>query len=231
MEIALGGHTETGNEERLLARRPVVGVIMFLVGSFFFLMLYLNLRTNGPLAGMDTQLSQSFHTWAVHSSPFVRWFMLTGSWIGQNGLIMLSLALGILWIVQRRWPQFLMLALGVVGCELAYQVLGRIINRPRPVFPDPIEVLKGPGFPSGHTSVGLALFGLLLYLAWPHLRTRAARTAGVAILVLLLLYISISRLFQGVHYPTDLLSGFALGLAWCGLVYTPVEVVAARRKG
>ncbi|HEX9117982.1 MAG TPA: phosphatase PAP2 family protein, partial [Anaerolineae bacterium] len=196
------------------------------VGAVVFGLLLWNLTANGPLLPWDAAAVAWFHAWATHSSPFMKWLMLTGSFIGQNGVIYLGVALGVFWIVNRQWHKVAMLVLGVGGCEAAYQILGGIIGRHRPVFPDPLEVLTGPGFPSGHTSAGLAFFGLLAYLLWPHLKTRWSKVAVVALVTGLLLYISVSRLFQGVHYPTDLLSGFALGLAWSGLIYTPLEAAS-----
>jgi undecaprenyl-diphosphatase len=200
------------------------------VGAALFGLLLWNLRANGPLIPWDQAVVTQFHTWATHSSPFVRWLMLTGSFIGQDGVIFTGAAFGLIWIVTRKWHKVAMLILGVGGVEAAYQILGGIIGRHRPVFPDPIEVLNGPGFPSGHTAAGLAYFGLLAYLLWPHLKSRWAKIGVVVLVTGLLLYIAASRLFQGVHYPTDLLAGFALGLFWSGLVYTPLEV-ASRGEG
>ncbi len=224
---AEGGEIEG---ERLLARRPIVGIAMLLFGAILFGFFLWNYEANGPLIPWDHTFVSQVHAWAVHQSAFVKWVMLTGSWIGQSGVIYLGVALGLLWIVRRKWLYVAMLALGPGLCEGLYQVLGGLVNRHRPVFSDPIEVLKGPGFPSGHTSVGVAFFGLLAYLLWPHLTQTWQRVLTVAVPVLLLLYIGASRLFQGVHYPTDLLAGYALGIAWSGLVYTVLEAFAKRKQ-
>lgn len=225
-----GAESEEGEGERLLARRPAVGAVMVVLGAVLFGFFLWQVETNGPLVAWDQAVVNAIHAWAVHTSPLVKWVMLTGSWIGQSGVIYLGVALGLLWIVQRKWLYVGMLAFGPGLCEGLYQVVGGLVNRHRPVFADPIEVLKGPGFPSGHTSVGFAFFGLLAYLLWPHLKAGWQRALAIAVPVLLLLYITISRLFQGVHYPTDLLAGFAMGIAWSGLVYTLLEAAAKKKQ-
>jgi undecaprenyl-diphosphatase len=48
--------------------------------------------------------------------------------------------------------------------------------------------------------------------------------------LLIILFIGFSRVFVGDHYPTDILAGYALGIAWAGLVYTTVELMALRRR-
>jgi undecaprenyl-diphosphatase len=222
-DLAIRGKAGTQTSDRVLARQPVIGLAMFVVGAIAFLALMWDVKNNGPLAAWDLAVVNQFHAWATHSSPFVKWLMVTGSFIGQDGIIFGGLAIGLIWIFRRKWHYVLMLVLGPAVCEGLYQILGGLIGRHRPVFPDAIEVLKGPGFPSGHTSVGLAFFGLLAYLLWPHLTKPWQRILVVTVVVLLLAYITISRLFQGVHYPTDLLAGFALGLAWSGIVYTLLE--------
>ena len=209
---------------RLLARRPALGGALVLFGGALFAFFLWEVLAQGPLMPWDLAVTERIHTFATHSSPFVKWLMLTGSFIGQNGLIFLALALGIFWIWQRQWEKVVMLVVGAGAAEVLYQVVGGLVNRHRPVFPDPIEVLHGPGFPSGHTTVGMVFFGLLAYLLYPHLQKRWQRILLVVGVIVLLLYIGISRLFQGVHYPTDVLAGYALGLAWAGLVYTPVEL-------
>ncbi len=73
-------------------------------------------------------------------------------------------------------------------------------------------------------------YGLLAYLIAPRMASRAAKIVVVAIAGLIILYIGFSRIYVGDHYLTDVLAGYGLGIAWSGLAYTSLEVLARRLK-
>src|SRR5262249_30212225 len=77
-------------------------------------------------------------------------------------------------------------------------------------------------FPSGHAMVSAAFYLYLAFLG-ARLLKGAARVAFVAILVVLVVLIGLSRLYLGVHYLTDVIAGYAAGVAW-----TAAVIVAAR---
>ncbi len=102
----------------------------------------------------------------------------------------------------------LALALGqavVFAAKVFYQ-------RPRPT--DAIVAVHGFSFPSAHAFTGATLCGLAAWAVWPHLRTAGARAAVAALAVAMAVTIGASRVYLGVHYPTDVLAGWALGAAW-----------------
>ena len=108
-------------------------------------------------------------------------------------------------------------------------VLSAYYNRPRPVFDVPVwHQMTAPGFPSGHSIAAVMCFGLLAYLIVPKISSRFWKAVVIVTAVLVILYIGFSRLFVGDHYLTDVLAGYALGVALCGLVYTLVEVIARK---
>ena len=73
-------------------------------------------------------------------------------------------------------------------------------------------------------------FGLLAYLLVPKMPSRAWKIIVIVAAILLILYVGFSRIFVGDHYPTDVLAGYALGIAWSGLVYTSVEIISQRHQ-
>ena len=83
-----------------------------------------------------------------------------------------------------------------------------------PSFPDPLASETSFSFPSGHSSVAIAFYGalaLVLARLLPRWRARLALALAAAALVAV---IGLSRLYLGVHYLSDVLAGFAAGLAW-----------------
>ena len=218
------------HEGPALARNPGLGLVLFFIGILIFGILAFNVKTNGVLTRYDLPIAQALHAEARHGP----WPILLVAWFfsatGQAGIILFMLILTILWARQRRWRELALMILGVGGGEALFQVLSAMIGRHRPVFPDPLETLPGPGFPSGHTTTSVLLFGLFLYLFWRRLPSPAWRAVGVALFLLLVGGIGLGRMYIGDHYLTDILGGYALGTAWAGLIWTTIEMVAWRQK-
>ena len=208
----------------LLARRPWVGILVMLVGIAIFALLAFNVVTNGPLIQQDQPIAQALHYQARHGSWVILGIMWFFSATGMEGIMMFILVLAVIWIWQRRWRELTLLIYGVGGGEMLFQTLGHIFNRHRPVFPDPLEHLSGPGFPSGHTTTSIILFGLMLYLLWPRLKTGSARLLGILLVIFMVGMIGFARMYIGDHFLTDILGGVFAGLAWGAAVFTGVEI-------
>ena len=88
-----------------------------------------------------------------------------------------------------------------------------LVDRPRPEVDHPVHTAFGKSFPSGHSMSSTICYGalLLVFLAVLH---RRWRPPAIAATVLLVLAIGSSRLLLGVHFLSDVLGGYALGLAW-----------------
>lgn len=123
------------------------------------------------------------------------------------------------------------LATSCITSTLLYEVLKRIFQRPRPDLSLHLITQGGYSFPSGHSMTGLVFYGLLIVLLWHHVRNPKARAVFTAGFTLLFLTIGFSRVYLGVHYPTDVLGGWSLGL--CILLAFSEELEqrwATRRK-
>ena len=99
-------------------------------------------------------------------------------------------------------------------------LLKELVQRPRPEDIN-LVVETGFSFPSGHSMVAMAFFGLLVWLVWHHEKDRTMRLACCAGFSLIILLIGISRIYLGVHYASDVLAGFCISLAWLAM-YTSV---------
>ncbi len=119
-----------------------------------------------------------------------------------------------------RW-RFAGLVMGcAVGTLLVMLMLKGLYDRPRPSIVTAIDPPGDESFPSGHSMIASALYltlGTLLARAMPRRRLRVFVMATGALLALI---IGASRLYLGVHYPTDVLAGWTVGCAWalvCGI--------------
>lgn len=101
----------------------------------------------------------------------------------------------------------------VVGSILLNLVLKNIFERQRPSIPHLVEAF-GLSFPSGHSMVSFSFYGLIIYLVFKEVKNKLLKTLSIIIFGLLILLIGISRIYLGVHYPSDVLAGFAAGSFW-----------------
>jgi membrane-associated phospholipid phosphatase len=131
-------------------------------------------------------------------------------------------AVAILWRRRER-TDALFVALAFVGAQVLSNGMKLGFRRERPFFPDPLATESTFSFPSGHALVSVAVYGALALVLAGHLSSpwhRALLFAGTASLVLA---IGFSRLYLGVHFLSDVLAGFAAGVAWLSLLYLALE--------
>lgn len=97
-------------------------------------------------------------------------------------------------------------------------LLKNIIARPRPAG---IMLVNATGysFPSGHAMVNIALYGMVILLVWKYIENKKLRYIITAVCASLILAIGYSRVYLGVHYTTDVLGGWVIGLVVTVIVY------------
>jgi len=98
------------------------------------------------------------------------------------------------------------------------QVLKEIVQRPRPAGFSLVSE-SGYSFPSGHSMISMAFYGLCAWMVWRYERDRLLRYLCCLSFAALIALIGMSRIYLGVHYASDVLAGFCVSLAWI-CVYT-----------
>ena len=99
-------------------------------------------------------------------------------------------------------------------------VLKYLVQRPRP---DGFRLISESGysFPSGHSMVAMAFFGLLIWMVWRYHRRDVMRVVWCVAFGLVIVMVGVSRIYLGVHYASDVLAGFCVSLVWL-VFYTRV---------
>jgi undecaprenyl-diphosphatase len=151
-----------------------------------------------------------------------------------NGIVLFALVLVasvFLWETKHRWSVYLLI-IASLGGKVLNGVLKNLFDRPRPSIVDHIDVVHSLSFPSGHAMASLITYGSVAYLVARLETTARLRTTTWTVAVILIMGIGLSRMYLGVHYPSDVIAGFVAGLAWLAFVasaFTAVRFFAYRR--
>ena len=216
------GPSALGRAPRLLAKWPIIGFLMFIFGGLVFGALTYNLFAQGPLLQWDRALASTLPAIGLRSPAFVKYLMIAGFYVGKDVILGIDVFLSLYLLYKRYWRELAMLTVGGAGELLIFHFLSTFIARPRP--PTQIWIVVNiPGFPSGHAISVVVCYGLLAYLLAPKMPSLFWKIVVSAAAVLIIAFVGFSRIFMGGHYLTDILAGYAVGIAWSGLAYTLIE--------
>jgi membrane-associated phospholipid phosphatase len=201
---------------------PVLGILIFLIGASLFGAIAYNVGTKGPLLQWDVPLARQMHLQAIKQPERILEILIFGFFVGKELLQVIVLILALYFLHKRFWPELGMLLIGVGGGAIIWYMLIDIFDRVRPAQQVGI-VVSDFSFPSGHAISAVLGYGFLAYLFIPKMPSLFWKwVVGIAA-VLTMAYIGFSRVFLGGHYLTDVVAGYALGLAWAALVFTLIE--------
>jgi undecaprenyl-diphosphatase len=213
----------------LLAKWPIIGITMFIFGSLLFGALTYNLYAHGPLLAWDKAIANTLPAIGLKSPPIVKASMVAGFYTGKEVVTVLSILFSLYFLFKKYWQELAMMTMGWIGSALLFNGLSMLIDRARP--PTQIWIIVNiPGFPSGHAVAVVVFYGLLAYLLVPKIHSVFWKLVVVALALLIIGFVGFSRIFTGGHYLTDILAGYAVGIAWSGVIYTLIEIYFQRRR-
>jgi undecaprenyl-diphosphatase len=161
-------------------------------------------------------IDRDVHDWAADTrTPGATLFLTTMTIIGTPvGLsVILAVAVALLLLRHRwRWATYLVVTCGLGG--LMNLELKRYFARDRPALAEALRQAHGYSFPSGHAMGSTIVFGALAYLAFRVLHHWRHRAAAIAFAATMILSISVSRIYLGVHWVSDVGAGIAAGFLW-----------------
>ncbi|MEA2624083.1 MAG: hypothetical protein QOD06_128 [Candidatus Binatota bacterium] len=131
--------------------------------------------------------------------------------------------------LERRWSMVAMVLIASYGGMTLSSTLKALFMRARPHAVPHLVDVSSPSFPSGHSMQSAVVYLTLGALFATFVRERSRRIYFLAVAMLLTFLVGLSRVIAGVHYPTDVLGGWAAGLAWA-LVCVLVERQLERKR-
>src|SRR5690242_1578940 len=146
------------------------------------------------------------------------------TWLGSDGVLWtVILAAAVTLAIRRRWRLAVYLLVTGAGALVLDPVLKSLVGRLRPVVPHPIAHGTGDSFPSGHSFGSIVCYGAILLVFLPAARGRW-RPVFIAVITTLVAIIGISRILLGVHYLSDVVGAWALGVTWLGITAFAFEL-------
>jgi undecaprenyl-diphosphatase len=146
------------------------------------------------------------------------------TFLGSDGVLWTIIGVAAVFLAfRRRWRLVGYLLVTGAGALVMDPILKDLVGRLRPVVAHPIAHGGGNSFPSGHSLGSIVCYGAVFLVFLPAARGRW-RTAFTAVIVTLAALIGISRILLGVHYLSDVLGGWTLGITWLGLTTFAFEL-------
>jgi undecaprenyl-diphosphatase len=207
----------------------IAGVLVAVAGTLGFAELGEVVRH-----GRTQQLDTAVLRWlGAHHSPFLTTIMTEVTPLG-TGIVVLTVVgvtAAFLWHTEHKHSARLLLA-ATAGNILLNNALKLYFDRPRPDVFEWQTHAASSSFPSGHAMSATVVYGTVGYLLARLQKHVWARTITLLLTVVMIALVCLTRLYLGVHYPSDVLAGIVIGLAWSGFCMATLEasLALARRR-
>lgn len=185
----------------------LIGITLSIVSLIIFAVItndVLQLET----ALIDESLSQAVYG---YRNPSLTQIMIIISLLGADIALLIAgfVTVGLAW-KNHKHEAVLFLTVLAIGLFLNI-LLKMIFQRPRPEFDPILDMSTSYSFPSGHAMNGFIFYSTLAYFVYHFTRNKVLSIAAICVALVLILLIGLSRVYLGVHYPSDVLAGFIAG--------------------
>lgn len=181
----------------------------------------------GETSWLDAWILRTVTAWR---SPTMDAFFRGVTYLGDARVVvgLGAFAAGLLWRRQRLSSAFVVSAVG--GGALLNRLLKHWVARPRPTLAMPVDVAHGYSFPSGHSTGSMLLWLSLCWVLWrAESQSPPWRLLLLGVGAALVLMVGWSRIYLGVHYPSDVLAGWALAISWILMLHLGYTEYQRRR--
>lgn len=184
-------------------RKLIISLIALLLFSIITIILL-----NGYTESLDTKV----HNLVINlrTPQLTNIMLIITNLCSIIGIMIISI---IFLIIYRKKQIFHYIVINLVNSILLSQLFKLIIRRNRPININIIEE-SGFSYPSGHSMVSMAFFGLFAYLIYKNMKNLFLKTILISLLIIIIILIGFSRIYLGVHYFSDVIGGFLISFAY-----------------
>jgi undecaprenyl-diphosphatase len=199
---------------RHFAGRSVLGLIVVIAVGLGFASLLLLVRFHWtPLQSLDHAVADGLNHQVAGSPTAVKVLQQISSFGGRVFMTSLVAVVVAVLLIRRRQRLALYLVVTGAGSVILDPSLKVLVGRVRPVVESPVAHAPGNSFPSGHALGSMIVYGMLALVLLPAVRPRL-RPWFLGLAGLIVALIGFSRIALGVHFLSDVLAGWMLGIAW-----------------
>ena len=197
-----------------ISKKTMIGVGL-LGGSLLIFIIVAYAVATGTASGFDNPIRNFIYGLRAEGlNTLMEGITYLGNWQSVTIVCLLLLAYD-----KTRIPFGVLGATVAITDSLLNKGLKMLFERARPDDILPLIEQGGYSFPSGHAVTSMAFYGILLFLVQTRMEDRKKANALSLVLLLLIVLIGPSRIYLGVHYPTDVLAGWAEGVFVATAVY------------
>ena len=206
-----------------------LGALVLIGASWLFGGIAEDVATGDPLTMIDVRVANWFHG---HATPVLTQCMLFITNLHGPAAISVLMILAAGYLVWKRdWFWFTGLLVTVPSGMLLNVLVKYAFHRARPVFDHPLLVVSSYSFPSGHAAGTTLFYGVLAAMLISKIAAWRSRVIIVLTTMALIFLVSLSRVYLGVHYLSDVLGGFAEAMAWLTLCLVGIHTYWQHRAG
>ncbi len=199
-------------------------IVLVVLGIKLFIKLTDALKTT-YLMNFDTQVSD--YVQGYRTDTLTTYFTVVTDLGDVTGyIIVFSLCTILFHFIFKSWKYVAQLGLVMILALSSNIFLKQLINRARPAV-EHLVTVKTLSYPSGHAMISMAFYGLLIYLVYQFKIRLLFKIVLISILLFLIVSIGLSRIYLGVHFPSDVLGGFIAGFIWvifCIMIFNLIKI-------
>lgn len=188
--------------------------VMLISLLVFFITAFCAFNINA-VAVFDINAVKFFHTFAVGDT--VQTAIAITDFGDKYNMIYPGVFLLGLFVYFNRFREAVLFALASETSYIITKIMKNIFQRPRPPAEFNLIEPYSSSFPSGHSLVSMCFYGIMIYFCYKYIKNIWLKNILIAVLSLIILLIGFSRVYLGVHYPSDVIAGFSLGIFWISM--------------
>jgi len=224
LKAFLSSNLEKYNNKLPYIIATIIALIIFVGGIKIFIELTDSLKTD-LLSNYDMQITKVL---VDYRTPALTKYFVTATDVGDvwGYLVVFSLCVALFYLIFKSWKYVAQIAMVMVLAMSSNLFLKQLINRARPDA-EHLVTVETLSYPSGHAMIAMAFYGFLVYLVYQFKINKVLKFALMVFLVLLILSIGISRVYLGVHFPSDVAGGYIAGFIWvvfCIMIFNLIKI-------